>query len=161
VRDLKGGRARYVSSMTIFEGGCHCGNLSYVFEASAPIAVLGLRADQCSFCRAHAARNTSDPNGTMRIEVRDETKLSRYRFGLKTAEFLLCRDCGVYIGALMEDGGHLWFTVNVNTFLDRPGDDMTAAPVDFDGEDIAGRIARRKEKWTPVSALNIVRKGRG
>src|ERR1700722_3943371 len=100
-----------------FEGGCHCVNRSFVFEATAGLETLGLRADQCSFCRAHAARNTSDPNGTMRIEVRDETKLSRYRFGLKTAEFLLCRNCGVYIGALMEDGGHLWFTVNVNTFL--------------------------------------------
>ncbi|HTT99290.1 MAG TPA: hypothetical protein VMF58_14680 [Rhizomicrobium sp.] len=141
--------------MTIFEGGCHCGNLSYVFETSAPLSALGLRADQCSFCRAHAARNTSDPNGTIRIGVREEAKLSCYRFGLKIADFLLCRDCGVYIGALMEDGGRMWFTVNVNTFRDRPGDDMAAVPVDFDGEDVAGRTARRKQKWTPVSELNI------
>jgi hypothetical protein len=141
--------------MNIFEGGCHCGNLIYVFEASAPLAVLGLRADQCSFCRAHAARNTSDPNGTMRIEVRDEAKLSRYRFGLKTADFLLCQECGVYIGALMEDGGRMWFTVNVNSFRDRPSDNIAAVPHDFDGEDVAGRIARRKEKWTPVSELKI------
>jgi len=28
-------------------------------------------------------------------------------------------------------------------------------PHDFDGEDVAGRIARRKEKWTPVSELKI------
>jgi len=141
--------------MTIFEGGCHCGNLSYVFEASAPLAVLGLRADQCSFCRAHAARNTSDPNGAMRIVVRDEAKLSRYRFGLKTADFLLCRECGVYIGALMEEDGRRWFTVNVNSFRDRPSDDIAAVPHDFDGEDVAGRVARRKEKWTPVSELKI------
>ena len=40
-----------------FEGGCHCGNLSFVFEASAGLDVIGLRADQCSFCRAHNARH--------------------------------------------------------------------------------------------------------
>ena len=140
---------------TIFEGGCHCGNLSYVFEASAPLETLGLRADQCSFCRAHAARNTSDPNGTIRIAMRDEAKLSRYRFGLKTADFLLCRECGVYIGALMEDGGRMWFTVNVNSFRGRPSDDIAAVPHDFDGEDMAGRIARRKQKWTPVTELRM------
>jgi len=147
--------AMFCGMTTMFEGGCHCGNLTYVFEASVPLAALGLRADQCSFCRAHAARNTSDPNGTIRIEVRDEAKLSRYRFGLKTADFLLCRECGVYIGALMEHGGGMWFTVNVNTFRDRPSDAMAAVPHDFDGEDVAGRIARRKEKWTPVSELKI------
>lgn len=156
MRGLSGGRARYVFRMTIFEGGCHCGSLSYVFEASAPLAVLGLRADQCSFCRAHAARNTSDPNGTIRIDVRDAGKLSRYRFGLKTADFLLCRECGVYIGALMEEDGRMWFTINVNTFRDRPRDDITTVPHDFDGENLAGRIARRKERWTPVSELKII-----
>src|ERR1700744_2732489 len=96
-----------------YEGGCHCGNLSYIFNASASLEALGLRRDMCSFCAAHAARNTSDPNGTMRIRVRDAAKLNRYRFALKTAGFLVCRDCGVYIGALLEDGGKAWFTVNV------------------------------------------------
>jgi hypothetical protein len=43
----------------IFAGGCHCGNLAYIFEANAPLEVLGLRLDMCSFCRAHGARNTS------------------------------------------------------------------------------------------------------
>lgn len=157
MRGLRPTAPHYIRCMTIhrFEGGCHCGNLSYVFEASAPLKTLGLRADQCSFCRAHAARNTSDPNGTMRFTVRDAAKLSRYRFGLKTADFLLCRECGVYIGALMEDGGRTWFTVNVNTFRNRPGDDMALVPVDFDSEDVAGRIARRKQKWTPVAELKI------
>ncbi|HEX3810276.1 MAG TPA: hypothetical protein VHW02_11330 [Rhizomicrobium sp.] len=78
-----------------FDGGCHCGNLSYVFEASAGLDELGLRADQCSFCPAHGARNTSDPSGKMHIAVRDPVKLARYRFGLKTADFLVCRDAVV------------------------------------------------------------------
>ncbi len=41
-----------------FEGGCHCGNLAYVFEASVPLETLGLRADMCSFCRGAWGRAT-------------------------------------------------------------------------------------------------------
>lgn len=139
----------------IFVGGCQCGNLSYVFEATAPLETLGLRADMCSFCRAHAARTTSDPNGTIRIAVRDAAKFNRYRFGLKTADFLICRDCGVYIGALMQHGGGIWFTVNANSFREKPPLDFPAVPHDFDAEDVPTRTARRKTKWTPVSELKI------
>jgi hypothetical protein len=136
--------------MVIFEGGCHCGNLTYVFEASAGLDVLGLRADMCGFCRAHGARNTSDPNGTMRIRVREPQLLERYRFALKTADFLVCKRCGVYIGALLEDK---WFTVNANTFRDRPPLDFPAVPHDFDAETVEERIARRRRNWTPVTQI--------
>jgi hypothetical protein len=74
---------------------------------------------------------------------------------LKTADFLICRDCGVYIGALMEDGGKMWFTVNANSFREKPPLDFPVVPHDFDGEDVPARIARRKAKWTPVSEFNI------
>jgi hypothetical protein len=138
-----------------YEGGCHCCNLAFVFEASAPLEALGLRADQCSFCRAHGARNTSDPGGTISISVRDTGALSRYRFGLRIADFLICARCGVYIGALMEDGGKSWFTVNANAFRPPPGQDFPIAPVDYEGEDVPARIARRKARWTPVIAYAI------
>jgi hypothetical protein len=138
-----------------YEGRCHCGNLAFVFEASAPLETLGLRADQCSFCRAHGARNTSDPNGAMSISVRDAGALVRYRFGLRTADFLICGRCGVYIGALMEDEGGSWFTVNVNAFRPPPREDFPIAPVDYDTEDVPARVARRKQKWTPVIAFAV------
>ena len=138
-----------------FEGGCHCGNLAYVFEARAGLDVLGLRACLCSFCRAHGARNTSDPNGVMRIRVRDAGKLLRYRFGLKTADFLICADCGIYIGAYMPGAGGGFMTVNVNSFRDPPPLDALIVPHDFDAEDVAARIARRKAKWTPVAEFAV------
>ena len=138
-----------------FEGGCHCGNLAYVFEASAGLDVLGLRADQCSFCRAHKNRTTSDPKGTMRIYVREPSALSRYRFGLGITDFLICARCGVFIGALMEEGDKAWFTVNANTFRPPPADDFPVAPVDYDAEDIPARIARRKRNWTPVAEVKL------
>ncbi len=138
-----------------FEGGCHCGNLWYAFETSAGLEALGLRACMCSFCRAHGARNASDPNGTMRIDVRGVDRLVRYRFGLKTADFLLCASCGVYIGALLPDGEHGWFTVNVNTFREPPPLDFPLQPVVYDSEDIGGRVDRRKTKWTPVASFRV------
>jgi hypothetical protein len=133
-----------------YEGQCHCGNLAYVFEATADLAALGLRACQCSFCRAHNARNASDPHGAVRIKVRDGNQLNRYRFGLKTADFLICRTCGVYIGALLSEDGKDWITVNVNTLLPPPGPDAAVVPLDFGAEDTASRVDRRKSKWTPV-----------
>jgi len=133
-----------------YEGRCHCGNLSYVFETSASLDVLGLRACQCSFCRAHGARTTSDPNGAMRIRVRDKDALQRYRFGLKTADFLLCKTCGVFLGAIMEENGSGWMTVSANTLQPPPVYDMVGAAHEFGAEDTAQRIARRKAKWTPV-----------
>ncbi len=130
--------------------GCHCGTLSFVFEATAPLESLGLRACMCSFCRAHGARNTSDPKGSIRIVVRDGGQFERYRFGLKTADFLICRACGVYIGAHLPhpDGG--WFTVNVNAFHDRPPLDFPLMPHVFDAEDVNARVSRREDRWTPV-----------
>jgi hypothetical protein len=138
-------------------GGCHCGNLAFLFEASAPLETLGLRADGCSFCRAHAPRHTSDPHGTVSISVRDVDALVRYRFGHRTADFLICARCGVYIGALMEDGGKSWFVINANALRPPPGDDFPVQRADLDAEDVPARIARRKKRWTPVTAFAIAR----
>jgi hypothetical protein len=136
-----------------FEGKCHCGNLSYAFEASAGLDILGVRACMCRFCRVHGARNTSDTNGLVRVSVRDPTTLIRYRFGLKTADFLICGDCGAYIGAHLPDSEGGWMTVNVNTFAEPPPLEFPVVPHNFDAEDAATRIARRKERWTPVSSF--------
>ncbi len=132
-------------------GACHCGNVSYVFDASARVEALGLRACQCSFCRAHGARTTSDPNGTIRIQIRDKEKLQRYRFGLKTADFLICRSCGVFVGALMTTNAKSFFTVNANSFKPPPAYDIIAVAKDFGAEDTSGRGVRRAQMWTPVT----------
>ena len=141
--------------MQRFEGGCHCGNLWYAFESSATLEALGLRACMCSFCRTHGARNTSDPNGAMQLDVRSPDKLVRYRFGLRTADFLLCAKCGVYIGALLPEGDRGWFTVNVNSLRKPPSLDFPIQPVVYDAEEIGGRVDRRRTKWTPVTSFRV------
>ncbi|MBV9420354.1 MAG: aldehyde-activating protein [Alphaproteobacteria bacterium] len=136
-------------------GGCHCGNVTYVFETTKPLDALGLRACQCTFCRAHGARTTSDPDGAFRLKVADASQLQRYRFGLKTADFLICKTCGAFIGALMEEQGRRYITVNANTFQPPPAYTIAGSANDFSAEDTSGRIARRAAKWTPVTEFTV------
>jgi hypothetical protein len=131
-----------------FTGGCHCGSVSFTFETSRRPEDLQLRACTCSFCARHGARTVTDPSGRVRFHVRDPAALVRYRFGLKTAEFLLCARCGVYVGAWVEIGDRHWATVNANTL--EPRLVQSAQPVSYDGETAEVRLARRRSNWTPA-----------
>ena len=64
-------------------------------------------------CRRHAARTTSDPAGRVFFRIREETALVRYRFGLRTADFLVCRNCGVLLGAVLTSPRGQFATLNV------------------------------------------------
>jgi hypothetical protein len=134
----------------IHGGGCHCGNLRYAFETKLALAALPLRGCQCSFCRHHGARSTSDPDGRIRFEIRDPQHLTRYRFGLKTADFLICGKCGIYVGATMREGSRAWAIINANTLDDVAQLTQALVPMDYDGEDAPRRLARRKQRWSPA-----------
>jgi len=131
-------------------GRCHCGNITVRFEASVDPRELPLRACACTFCRRHGARTTADPAGRVRIEIRDPAEVSRYRWGLATADFLVCRRCGVYAAAVLSEGAQSWATVNTLIFDDQSAFDRTAVSVSYDGESASDRISRRKQSWTPA-----------
>ncbi|HJZ88928.1 MAG TPA: aldehyde-activating protein [Polyangia bacterium] len=136
--------------MATFSGGCHCGNLALMFETALDPAQLLPRACQCSFCRRHGARCVSDPEGRVEILVREDAQLGRYRFALATADFLICRRCGVYVGALLSDRDAAWATINVNVLEQAARFPPGAQPVDYDSEDAQARCARRRARWTPA-----------
>jgi len=131
-------------------GHCHCGNLELALETSVRPEELSLRADTCSFCRKHGARTTSDPSGRVVITVHHPDELLRYRFGLETADFLVCTRCGIYVAAVMSEGATSYATVNVDTLdaVDRLT--QPATPVTYEGESAAERSARRRTRWTPA-----------
>jgi hypothetical protein len=104
--------------MTTLRGGCHCGNISVEFETALDPATLPLRACQCSFCRKHGARTTSDPKGRLSVSAR-EGGLLRYRFALGITDFVVCRACGVYVAATMQAATGVLGTLNVNVLDDR------------------------------------------
>ena len=136
--------------MTRKKGGCHCGNLRFTLDTRLALAELPLRACQCAFCKSHGARSTSDPAGHVRFTVRDPARLVRYRFGLRTADFLFCGRCGVYVGALMSQPDGAWAIVNANTLDDAAQLTQADTPMDYGGETGAQRLARRKQRWSPA-----------
>jgi hypothetical protein len=134
----------------VLPGRCHCGNLELVLTTARRPEQLALRADGCSFCRKHGARTTTDPHGQVRIVVHDAARLLRYQFALRTADFLVCGRCGVYLAAMLSTPTGAYATLNVNTFDCADALPQAVVPVSYDGETAKQRIARRQSNWTPV-----------
>ena len=134
----------------LHSGGCHCGNIGVRLHLSRAPEQMPLRSCACSFCRSHGTRTVSDRDGRVEITAADRSLVERYRFGSRTADYLLCRRCCVYIGALCETASGLRAVLNVNCLDDR--EHFTSAPVmhDFDGERIENRSSRRAANWMPA-----------
>ena len=132
------------------QGGCHCGNIHLRLRLSRPPAASPLRACACSFCRAHATRTVADPAGEAEIWAEDWALVEPYRFGSGTADYLLCRRCGVYVAAVCETAAGTRAVVNVNAIADRAAFTQAPAVSDYEGETAAQRLARRAQKWMPA-----------
>lgn len=138
--------------MERYSGSCHCGAIGFEFRTAVPPATWSIRACQCSFCRAHDALSASDPAGQLDFSENREDCLQRYRFGLRTADFLLCRVCGVYLGALIDTDAGRFGIINTHALQPRRDDLAPTAPVHYDSEDTGSRVDRRIQRWTPVTA---------
>jgi hypothetical protein len=103
----------------LVDGGCHCGNLRLQVQLTGAARDYQPRACDCDFCRKHGAAYLSDRHGSVRISVQHERLLGRYRQGSGNAEMLLCRNCGVLVGACYHDGERLYGVVNVGALADR------------------------------------------
>lgn len=135
-----------------FLGACHCGALRAAFDTALPADQIQVRACQCSFCRRHGARTVSDPEGRLHLTFAPQAA-ERYRFGSGVTDFLICRECGVYLAAVMEVEGELFGVLNVagagiEAFADRAPD-----PVVYDDEAPAERAQRRLGRWMPATLV--------
>jgi hypothetical protein len=136
-----------------FRGSCHCGAIALLFETALAVSHWSVRACQCGFCRAHGACTTSDPTGRLTFYVGEAEALQRYRFGLKTADFLICRRCGVYIGAQIETAHGAFGIVNTLAMLPLTEELPPATPVDYGSESASERTERREMRWTPLDKV--------
>jgi hypothetical protein len=142
--------------MTVHTGGCHCSNIRLGFSTELDPSQIEVRACQCSFCVRHGSRAVADPDGRLIISVKDEARLRRYQFGLRTADYLICRECGVYVAAIdgkddaisRDDDARA--IVIINALNDRERFNREPVRVDFDAESKAQRQARRRARWMPV-----------
>jgi hypothetical protein len=134
--------------MSRLEGQCHCGAVRASIEGVAA-ADLPLRACQCGFCRRHGAATTSHPDARITFAV-DQGALTRYRFGQKLSDFLICGACGCYVGSLAATDIGPIAILNVRG-VDLPGFEGRAAePMTYDGETPEARTERRKARWSPA-----------
>ena len=128
-------------------GGCHCGNLTFTLEWHPEPEWIPARACGCSFCVKHGGVWTSCPQGTLRIGVRDAALAENYRFGTCTADFHVCRSCGVVPVVTSSIGGQLYAVVNVNTFEGVDSGFIRRAAASFEGEAEGERLERRTRNW--------------
>ncbi len=133
-----------------YEGACHCGAIEFTYESRLTPRRWSVRACQCLFCRGHGALSTSDCEGAVRFRYVYPDRLRRYRFGLRTADFLVCRECGMYVGAVMMTGAGAVAIVNLNVLRERPRGLAPPRLVNYRNETLEQRRARRRENWTPV-----------
>lgn len=99
--------------MPTLKGGCACGNICFDLTLAQEPSTYHPRACDCDFCTKHGASYVSDPQGTLRIEIRDPHLLQRYKQGTRLADFILCKHCGVLTNVLWQnDKGEQFGSVN-------------------------------------------------
>jgi hypothetical protein len=134
-------------------GGCHCENIKVRLRLAKPPEQMPLRSCSCSFCRSHGTRTISDRDGLVEIAATDWSLVGRYQFGSRTADYLLCRRCGVYVGAVCETSSGLRAVVNVNCLDDRAAFTRAPAAPDYDDETTDARLGRRATNWMPATVI--------
>lgn len=136
----------------ILDGNCGCGVLTVQLETARRPAELPVRICGCTFCLARKPHYTSDPAGHLTITIADDAQVERYRFGLRLADFLICKRCDRFVAAVASGRA----VINLDVLA--RATDFTAAPVRFvayDTEDAAARTARRAANWTPMTVANL------
>jgi hypothetical protein len=133
---------------------CHCGNVRVTLDWPDPGPAIPVRACGCGLCTKHRAAWTSHPGGRFQLRIADDSRVARYRFGTKTADFHVCLTCGVIPIVTCSIEGARYAVVNVNTFDDVDRSQLVEAAANFDGETTENRLARRRRNWTPEAVAS-------
>ena len=133
----------------VIHGRCHCGNIAFSLVWEPDPAEIHTRACNCSFCSKHGGVWASNPSGLLKVVVEDASRVTKYAFGTRTAEFHVCARCGVVpvVTSRIED--RLYAVVSANAFEGVDPTLLRRAPASFDGEGEGPRLARRKRSWIP------------
>jgi hypothetical protein len=131
----------------LIKGTCHCRAITFELTLEPDPDKIIARACSCSFCLKHGGIWTASPTATLHIRVARPDQISHYQFGTRTADFHVCRICGVVPIVTSRIGGRDYAVVNVNTFEGVPASMILHSPISFDGEAEGDRLARRAEHW--------------
>ena len=131
----------------VIRGRCHCGNIAFVLEWLPDPAQIPARACDCSFCTKHGGLWTSHPGAALEVRVEDPSLVSKYAFGTRTADFHVCKRCGIVPVVTSEIDGGLYAVVSVHAFEGVDPALVKPAPISFEGEETGSRLGRRKRNW--------------
>lgn len=131
----------------LIRGSCHCRNISFTLDWQPEPTEIPARACTCSFCVRHGGFWTSCPTGALTVIVADPSRVSRYAFGTRTAEFHICGTCGVVPVVTSSIDGRLYAVVNVNALEGVDPARLRRTSSTFDGESAETRLARRQRHW--------------
>jgi hypothetical protein len=134
----------------LIKGACHCANISFELDWPGEGGTIPVRACSCSFCTKHGGTYTSHREARLHVKIADRSLVSEYRFGTRTADFLVCSRCGAIPVITSEIDDHLYAVVNVNTFEGIDRSKLQRQVTDFDGENTESRLERRSRTWIPL-----------
>jgi len=140
--------------VNLIAGSCHCGNIRYDFWSAMLPEELSVRACQCSFCKKHGGRYSSDANGKLEVRIQNEHRVNKYRFATETADFWICKDCGLLPLVTTVTSGKMYGVVNLTTADDIDASLLAGKPVDTSLEDKTSKEERRRRTWTPAILLS-------
>ncbi|MBW3568254.1 MAG: hypothetical protein KY410_09930 [Proteobacteria bacterium] len=132
-------------------GKCHCGNIRYTLHTDTSPPDITLRICRCDFCLRHRPRYWSDSEGNLDISIKEPQNIQRYRFGHGTADFVLCRNCGVFAFAITATDAGYRAVTNLNLALTKD-DPLLETFIEALTETEDERNRRRSRNWTPVSS---------
>ena len=138
-----------MSALHTYEGACHCGALRVSMSLTTRAEATPVHSCQCGFCTRRGTRTIFDAAGRALL-VLDPQHLTRYRIGTQTADLLVCRRCGCYVGAMMEDGGRTLAIANTRGLGMTEFDAVASKKLEVGDETLAARLARRRARWTPA-----------
>src|SRR4051794_6428129 len=115
-------------------GSCHCANIRITLDWPDSRPAIPVRACGCGLCTKHRAAWTSHPDGRFYVQIRDDTRVTHYRFGTKSADFHVCLTCGVIPIATCVIEETRYAVVNVNTFDGVDRSQLVESATNFEGE---------------------------
>lgn len=131
----------------LIHGRCHCGTISFYLTWQPDPDYIPANACGCSFCIKHGGVWTANLRAALKVTIKDFTRISRYAFGTRTAEFHVCMQCGIVPLVTSRIDERIYAVVNINTFEDFDASILRGAATNFDGEGTYSRLARRQRNW--------------
>ncbi|MFO1338985.1 MAG: hypothetical protein U1F53_16795 [Burkholderiaceae bacterium] len=134
--------------MQTIQGVCRA-NIAFALTWPDAQAEIPAQACGCSFCQKHGGVWTSNPaQGELDVTLREPQRLAlrlRHRHG-----GFPCTPAAAWCPWSGRIEGQLYAVVSVNAFEGVDPARLKKAPISFDGEDEAARLARRQRGWIPT-----------